>query len=341
MYTNQIENNIVNFINQDIYQTGINKLIEQQKKKELLKNENIYKDDSQKISNLNKHSIEKEETKFNLKNRLEFKTFNKLELLYDQIFIINLKHRTDRWNKITQIMKYLGITNYKRFEAINGNHPNIKQSWMAKRSSVKNYRVNSPGAFGYLVSYYYILYEAIQSNFKNILVLDDDIIPHKMFNQIIENHNLPKNYKLIYYGSCHQYHCDLDVYNKINDNDTCYSEKIKYKIEKENTSYPELFNIKMFNKNYGFGNIDGSFMMGISHIVFSDLFYLIKKAIYPFDSGPLREIYFNDNYNCYIFQPNLVIQNMNDSDIQPDHSIMNSMKLIRKWGWNLNDYYFF
>lgn len=341
MFPNQIENNITNFINHEIYETGIYKENDNQKKKELLKIKNVNDYDKKYLdSEENIKRSETNQTKFILKNEPQYINLNKLELLYDKIYIINLKHRTDRWYKVTQIMKYLGITKYKRFEAVNGNHLNIKQSWLSKRSTIKNYKVNSPGAYGYLVSYFYILNEAINYNYKNILVLDDDIIPHKMFNQIIENHQLPNNYKLIYYGSCHQYHCNLNLFEKINDDNISYSEKIKYKIQEENKDYPQLMNIKTFNKKYGFGNIDGSFMIGISSNIFRELLYHIKKSIYPFDSGPLREIYFNDNYNCYIFQPSLVIQNMNDSDIQPDHSAINSMKLIKKWGWNLNDYYF-
>ena len=258
----------------------------------------------------------------------ENEDFISLEKFYDQIYIINLKHRTDRWNKMVENLKLLNIQNYQRFEAINGLEKSIKNFWHYNKIHNKNYKVNSPGALGYLLSYYHILIEAQEKKYQQILVLDDDIILHKDYQKFLSTYVHPKKFKLIYYGVCHQLHNqNLDNLNTI----------VSNKLE------PSLINIRLFKNLFGSGNIDGSFMMGISNSVFYDLILATRNSLLPFDSGPLRTLYNKFPFECFIFYPNLVIQDMTDSDIQnstedDNLNYQKQKKLINNWGWKLDEY---
>ena len=261
-------------------------------------------------------------------SQIECENFVSLEKYYDQIYIINLKHRTDRWNKMVENLKLLNIQNYQRFEAINGLETSIKNFWHYNKIHNKNYKVNSPGALGYLLSYYHILIEAQKKKYQQILVLDDDIILHKDYKKFLSTYIHPKKFKLIYYGVCHQLH-----------NQT-FNHSI---ITKPDKLEPSILNIRTFKNLFGSGNIDGSFMMGISYQVFNELIIAIKNSLLPFDSGPLRTLYNKFPYECFIFYPNLVIQNMTDSDIQnftedDNLNYQKKKKLISHWGWKLDEY---
>ena len=80
--------------------------------------------------------------------------------------------------------------------------------------------------------------------------------------------------------------------------------------------------------------------MGISKDIYLNLILHIKNTIYPFDSGPLRIIYHKYPKDCYVFFPNLVIQDLSDSDIQPMHEYQSKKHLYKKWGWVLDHYLF-
>ena len=93
----------------------------------------------------------------------------------DKIYIINLNHRTDRWNEcIKQLNKY-NITNYERFNAIRNNfddiHPNYYKNNNMKHSV--NYIV---GSMGCKFSHYNIIKNAKKNNYNNILILEDDFL---------------------------------------------------------------------------------------------------------------------------------------------------------------------
>lgn len=110
----------------------------------------------------------------------------------NQIYIINLKHRTDRWDKcIKQLNKY-NITRYIRFDAIKPDLNEINPIQYSKN----NLRINTNyiiGALGCKLSHLNIIKHARQNNFKQILILEDDFLLadnfiHK-FDSIIEKIN--------------------------------------------------------------------------------------------------------------------------------------------------------
>ena len=110
----------------------------------------------------------------------------------NQIYIINLKHRTDRWDKcIEQLNKY-NITRYIRFDAIKPDLNEINPIQYSKNNLLvnTNYII---GSLGCKLSHLNIIKHAKKNNFKQILILEDDFLLtdnfiHK-FDSIIEKIN--------------------------------------------------------------------------------------------------------------------------------------------------------
>tara|TARA_Y100000813_G_C24112888_1_gene328680 strand:- start:259 stop:993 length:735 start_codon:yes stop_codon:yes gene_type:complete len=236
---------------------------------------------------------------------------------YQKIYVINLDHRTDRLSKMKLLLDKHNIK-YIRFPAINGKRPDIFNHWYQKVISTKHCKIKSPGAFGYLLSFFYILQDAIFNKYQQILVLDDDVKFHVNFNDYINDIVFPKKWKLIYYGACHQNH-----------------QSHHQSLQKSRSL---SYNVFEFQKIFGKGNIDGSHMVGIHSSIYNELCMLIKKSIYPLDSGPLRSIYKNYSQECFVVYPYLAIQDLSESDIQDNIPVNYSQYFYKKWGWNLGEY---
>ena len=99
----------------------------------------------------------------------------------DRIFIINLESRNDRKLETLAQLTRAKITNYEFFKAIepksveeinewNPNFVTTKPDWL--RSDFQKYRL---GSFGCLQSHIGVIKMAIERNYENILVLEDDV----------------------------------------------------------------------------------------------------------------------------------------------------------------------
>jgi GR25 family glycosyltransferase involved in LPS biosynthesis len=100
----------------------------------------------------------------------------------DQIYIINLKERTDRWEQcLAQLNKY-NITNYKRFEAIKPNLTDINPIHYSK-NNLKMGEKYIIGSLGCKLSHFQIILDAKQNNYTQILILEDDFLLTNNFIQ--------------------------------------------------------------------------------------------------------------------------------------------------------------
>ena len=122
----------------------------------------------------------------------------------DQIYIINLKNRTDRWNMcMEQLIKY-NIKNYKRFDAIRPDLTTINHIHYSKNNLKlgKNYII---GALGCKLSHLSVINDAKLNNYSKILILEDDFLLCDNFiekyNDTIKNINKNNiNYSMLYLG---------------------------------------------------------------------------------------------------------------------------------------------
>lgn len=152
----------------------------------------------------------------------------------DKIYVINLERSKERWQKISQQLDKTGVK-YKRFNAIDGYKILIKELDTNKEFSGydlkdgkaelkynNHYLVNctpqdknpisfnyislrenglSAGELGVWCSNIVIWHDIKRNNYKNTLILEDDvIIKSKNFNQDLNNFisSLPDNYDIAY-----------------------------------------------------------------------------------------------------------------------------------------------
>ena len=134
-----------------------------------------------------------------------------LNVIFDKIFVINLKKDIYKRNNIIHKFKNLNI-NFSFFEGINGyqNDNIIKQynlyknkpfDWEGSHRYERDRQkkmIPSLGAFGYLQTWINILNLSKEKSYKNILVFDDDIIFDKNFELKVDKFlKKIKNFKII------------------------------------------------------------------------------------------------------------------------------------------------
>jgi len=263
---------------------------------------------------------------------------------FDRIYVMNLDRRPDRWEKIRRIAERhkLDIT---RFPAVDGFMEPVKSQWENYAASplktlpegiepLTDYRdkflkyhhyiariqfmesklnrkaVQSPGALGYALSYISILKEAIRNNFNRILIFDDDIVLHKKFNEEFEKHvqQLPSDWKLFMLGA------------------------MQHRWEPYITMYRDMF-------YHCHGSSVASHAVGIDRKVFLPLLFYSEKLDLPVDEGAIFHIQNVYDKNCYIFLPNLAIQDMTESDISSSAMKKeDTVNWINKFRWKTEDY---
>ena len=91
----------------------------------------------------------------------------------DKVYIINLKRRADRKKLITQELAKVGIKNYEFINAVDGNDTETKEKY--KKLKKNKSKIKSAGHLGCLLSHKKVLKKAYSDNFKQILILEDDI----------------------------------------------------------------------------------------------------------------------------------------------------------------------
>lgn len=130
---------------------------------------------------------------------------------FDQIYCINIKTDKYRMSTFDKVSKLIGFK-YKKIEAITPESQELQETFEKltgrELSSDRNPRellkikgqLDSLGALGCSLSHLKILKDAIKNDYKNILLLEDDVLPSKNFKYILENFNPPEDYDFLYLG---------------------------------------------------------------------------------------------------------------------------------------------
>ena len=90
-----------------------------------------------------------------------------LNEFFDQIYVINLDHRTDRLNEVNSLLKKYNI-NFKRQSGVF-----LKEKYTDVLNNTTN--TSSLGHLGCVLSHVNCCIDAIKNNYDKILVLEDDI----------------------------------------------------------------------------------------------------------------------------------------------------------------------
>ena len=194
-----------------------------------------------------------------------------IEKYFDKIYCINLDRREDRWKETSEELNKWGLSEcVSRYSAIDGN-------------TLSNDTVINNGELGILNTHIKIINEAKENNYKNILILEDDI----EFTEEIENIDeymslIPSDWDMIYFGGNHNKHMGNNI-NLIND-----------KIIKLNETY-------------------GIHCVAINNSIYDLILEVINRKSKPID------VYYADiqkSYECYGFNPSMALQRESFSDIQ-------------------------
>lgn len=123
---------------------------------------------------------------------------NLTNIFWDNIFIINLKRRTDRKEQMIKKLNEQNITNYEFIEAVDG----MNQSIIDKYTLMKNDMITqiiSAGHFACLLSHINAIKLAKSRNYSSIMILEDDVYFCNDFISKLSNLLIPK-YDMIYLG---------------------------------------------------------------------------------------------------------------------------------------------
>lgn len=148
--------------------------------------------------------------------------------IVDKIYIINMDKDIKRIYSLNKKMNNLGLK-YKRIPGVDG------------KAVYKNYNTKlRPGQLGCLLSHQNVLKDAIKNNYKNILVLEDDVIFHKDFHNEFKKKykyliDREKHFDLLYLGAS-QKHNWKDI--KIN--------KHYYKSKKLDSTFAFIINKNLY-----------------------------------------------------------------------------------------------
>lgn len=128
----------------------------------------------------------------------------------DKIFVINLKHRTDRRKQMIEELQKQNITNYEFFDAIRPTIEEVKD-WNPQfcyyvKKDVHPLRFNDYqiGCLGCLKSHLEICKIALSRKYTNILILEDDTEIIQDFNKLYEySSQIENNYDMFYLAGSH------------------------------------------------------------------------------------------------------------------------------------------
>ena len=202
-----------------------------------------------------------------------------LNKFFDKIYCINLDNRKDRWGEANAEFQKHGLE-VERFSAVNGEDAKDKPVYhpaLAKR----------PGLVGCNLSHGKILRKAKEENFKNVLVLEDDIIfddnLNERFFRLISQ--LPEDWEMFYLSG------NNIGKNKNVNNTLQYIDKNIARTTHTLATHAYAAKAHLFDKL-----IEG-----------------VEKLDLPLDMFYCRKI--QKNHKCYIARPHLGWQRAGHSDI--------------------------
>lgn len=121
-----------------------------------------------------------------------------INIMWDNIFIINLKRRLDRKIDMQNKLIEQNITQYEFIDAFDGTEPKIQEQFENIQKN-KNTSIINSGHFACLLSHIKAIKLAKERNYSSIMVLEDDVYFCKDFISKLSNLMIP-NYDMIYLG---------------------------------------------------------------------------------------------------------------------------------------------
>lgn len=254
-----------------------------------------------------------------VKNHAELGQLVGLNTLFDQVYVLNIKRRADRWQRISQLLKQNGFLHFKRFEGFDGNTEPYLSQWSAysqqlnkraKPTAQAPRPIRHQGSWAILKSMKELIKEAKAKGYRRILTLQDDLLFHKDFRAKMQHlHQLP-NWKLLYLGASQH------LWDKV--------EHVEHVEHVDHIGY-----------YYPHGTAEGAFAVAIDSSVYDLLLEQIELMTSPFDSGPLCHVQRQYPTQCLVLYPNLVIADIRDSDLRKKRSFSGTGQTFK---WDITQY---
>lgn len=138
-------------------------------------------------------------TRLTLKNiKINF-IKNQIKIQWNNIFIINLKRRSDRKEQMIKRLTDASIGSYEFIEAYDGLDPNIINQFNDEKNKNPQNPIVTPGHFACLLSHIKAIKLAKSRNYSNIMILEDDVYFCNDFLLKLSNITVSK-YNMIYLG---------------------------------------------------------------------------------------------------------------------------------------------
>jgi glycosyl transferase, family 25 len=230
---------------------------------------------------------------------------NCLNSIISRVYVINLEHRKDRWNKINYLFKNTGLK-LERWNAIYGQ--DLTDGQMKEKTTSLSYYFCSASLIGCWLSHYSLWEHIVKNKLTNVLILEDDAYPQKNFNQnfcTFWNSSVPQNYDLLYLGCAGSCDHDSPIKKKI------IQDSGKMKLI--TPTFPLLLHAYMLSYS------------GAQKLIQS---HFLKKVIYHIDLTLALLMFRNKTFKVYAVTPALIRQeespHKSDNAIY-DHPLLNSM----------------
>ena len=226
----------------------------------------------------------------------------KINIYFDKIYCLNLDRRQDRWKKASEQFNRFNI-NVERWSAIDGDSLDNKLLDYYNPDGLKGEEASILGipenknAIGCLLSHLEIIKNAKEKGHRNILIFEDDVILSNNFLEEVKQ--IEKlDWKLLYLGA------SQFLWN----------------------------NIEIKDGHYNCKKTLGTFAYAIDSSIYDDLINIFEKGSQSVDNllSIIQSKYKN---GCFTIYPNIVISNVENSDIRYEKNISTYANSMR---WDLN-----
>jgi len=207
--------------------------------------------------------------------------------IFNNIYLINLDRDKDKYENSRKLLDSFNIK-FERFSASDGKELDDLEN-MDKYS------------YGCLLSHTRVIEDAIKNSYDKILILEDDIILHKNFNELFSL-----------------------FYDRINSWDMLYLGCS----QRPNTWH--LVDIK--NNTYKSKQCNGTFAYGLDNKIYKDVLEKYRTKLNYVDT---LLHYIQDKFNCFSIIPNLIISDVTKSSIRNGRIMEEYAEIM---GWDLVNY---
>ena len=132
-----------------------------------------------------------------------YQVYNLIPIVWDNIFVINLKRRNDRKINMINNFNKVGITNYEFITGIDGLEQNVFNKFNDYKNNFKT-KIITSGHFGCLLSHIKAISIAKQRGYSSIMILEDDVVLCDNFMKKISKIKIP-DYDMLYLGGIIKY----------------------------------------------------------------------------------------------------------------------------------------